>query len=401
MLKKGLKLFGFGHQNQFRVSQMKSWPEILSRVGSSRNVFQHQSWSFFRSTVDLFESAARQKFRQYIWVRSFYRRFFDKNLMLRLREPKYLLCGAAVINKNHLISEESDFDWKKEKISNTESKQYFDHIDQCHEIEKKTITCKICNKRLRIGSEVGTIKYCQCKDSPKSVYGVKNDDCDWIPFIERKDILVWRREHKTMKGNYEYKMYGSFDDVSADEFLSVQLDMSEFRLSWDKNTAQCVVIDKEADDGDTNIVYYWEVNWPRFFSNRDYCCYREHSNDPETGTYLVLSKSVDHPNCPSKKKTWRVQDYFSVLVVKPHTTSDKPGLEFCLTGYENPGLQLPESIITYVAVRGMPEFMINLRAACLKLRERQNPRKEDVGKEGKMYHENHESYQLGQSRMYA
>ena len=117
--------------------------------GSSRNVFQHQSWSFFRSTVDLFESAARQKFRQYIWVRSFYRRFFDKNLMLRLRQPKYLLCGAAVINKNHLISEESDFDWKKEKISNTESKQYFEHIDQCHEIEKKTITCKICNKRLR------------------------------------------------------------------------------------------------------------------------------------------------------------------------------------------------------------------------------------------------------------
>ena len=54
--------------------------------------------------------------------------------------------------------------------------------------------------------------------------------------------------------------------------------------------------------------------------------------------------------------------------------SDKPGLEFCLTGYENPGLQLPESVITYVAVRGMPEFMINLRAACLKLRERQNPR---------------------------
>jgi len=371
MLKKGLKLFGFGQQNQFRVSQMKSWPEILSRVGSARNVFQNQYWTFFRSTVDLFESAARQKFRQYIWVRSYYRRFFDKNLMLRLRQPKYLMCGAAVVNKNHLISEESDFDWQKEKISNTESKQYFGHIDQCHEIQKKTIN------------------------------GVKNDDCDWIPFLERQDIRVWRREHKTMKGNYEYKMYGNFDDVSADEFLSVQLDMSEFRLSWDKNTAQCIVIDKEADDNDSNIVYYWEVNWPRFFSNRDYCCYREHSHDPESGTYLVLSKSVHHPNCPSKKKTWRVQDYFSVLVVKPHTTSDKPGLEFCLTGFENPGLQLPESIITYVAMRGMPEFMINLRAACLKLRESQTPRKEDNAKEGKMYHENHESYQLGQSRMYA
>ena len=32
-------------------------------------------------------------------------------------------------------------------------------------------------------------------------------------------------------------------------------------------------------------------------------------------------------------------------------------------------MQLPESIITWVAVRGMPEFMMNLRAACIKLRE--------------------------------
>ena len=115
-------------------------------------------------------------------------------------------------------------------------------------------------------------------------------------------------------------MYGSFDDVSADEFLSVQLDMSDFRLSWDKNTAQCVLMDSDISDSSTGIVYYWEVNWPRFFSNRDYCCYREHQHDPESGMFLVLSKSVDHPNCPSKKKTWRVQDYFSVLVIKPHTT---------------------------------------------------------------------------------
>ena len=180
------------------------------------------------------------------------------------------------------------------------------------------------------------VSYCRCKDAPASVYGQASEDCDWRPFIERKDILVWRREHGTMKGgyslnpcssftiiplpgNYEYKMYGNFDDVSADEFLSVQLDMSEFRLSWDTNTAQCVVIDSEADTQEA-IVYYWEVNWPRFFSNRDYCCYRQTAADPDTGALLVLSRSVDHPGCPSKRKTWRVQDYFSVLVIKPHTT---------------------------------------------------------------------------------
>ena len=28
------------------------------------------------------------------------------------------------------------------------------------------------------------------------------------------------------------------------------------------------------DEEGYNVVYYWEINWPRFFSNRDYCCHR-------------------------------------------------------------------------------------------------------------------------------
>jgi len=31
-------------------------------------------------------------------------------------------------------------------------------------------------------------------------------------------------------------------------------------------------------------------------------------------------------------------------------------------------VKLPESIITWVAIRGMPEFMLNLRKACFKYR---------------------------------
>jgi hypothetical protein len=33
-----------------------------------------------------------------------------------------------------------------------------------------------------------------------------------------------------------------------------------------------------------------------------------------------------------------------------------------IIAYENPGVQLPESIITWVAIRGMPEYMNNLRS---------------------------------------
>lgn len=86
--------------------------------------------------------------------------------------------------------------------------------------------------------------------------------------------------------------------------------------------------------------------------------------------------------------------------------SDKPGLEFCLTGYENPGLQLPESIITWVAVRGMPEFMINLRAACIKLRQQNTlppPSKKeiDASKESPMAYPDTYQQRMSQSPMYA
>ena len=37
-----------------------------------------------------------------------------------------------------------------------------------------------------------------------------------------------------MKGMYFYKMYGKFDDVTADEFIQVQTDTSDFRYIEEK-----------------------------------------------------------------------------------------------------------------------------------------------------------------------
>ena len=68
-------------------------------------------------------------------------------------------------------------------------------------------------------------------------------------------------------------MYGHFSDVTPAEFVEVQLDMSEYRLRWDESTSQCYVIEEEGSLagglGNLSHIYYWEVNWPRFFANRD------------------------------------------------------------------------------------------------------------------------------------
>ena len=163
-----------------------------------------------KNSLVVMRSLAAQKIRNLHSLESFSTKIAERNhlvdlmnsLMRRVRNSrsKYLLGGGGII-----LANTEAFDWRQAKISAEESQQYFAHIDECHEIQRKTMM---------------------------------SEDCDWTPFIEKKDILVWRREHRTRKGMYEYKMYGSFDDVTAEEFLSVQLDMSEFRLTWDKSTAQ-------------------------------------------------------------------------------------------------------------------------------------------------------------------
>lgn len=261
------------------------------------------------------------------------------------------------------------------------------------QLKETTLTCGECQNRHVIDQMVDGVCYCTCENKLSSVYGVSaksnSDESDssegWLPFLERKDILVWRREHADNPGLFAYKMYGKFDDVSAKEFLEVQMDVSAFRMSWDISTAQCHVLLEEKGQtsaydntdtarqatADTNQIYFWEVNWPRFFSNRDYVCARRaciFENDKEK-SIVVYTRSTTHPSCPEKPKNYRVTDYWSVMVIKPFNNLGDVGIEFSLTAFENPGLSLPSSITTWVAIRGMPEFMENLRTACFQKRK--------------------------------
>jgi len=270
-------------------------------------------------------------------------------------------------------------------------------LDYAHKLTRATLTCEDCQKRHLIDQQIEGVEYCACPSRKSSVYGTLAENCDdsdtcWAPFLERKDVIVWRREHPDHRGLYAYKMYGKFDDVTAREFLEVQMDLSEFRLQWDISTAQCHIISQDEVTSsseptsdfasDLSQLYYWEVNWPRFFSNRDYVCARRaviiepadqenagNSNSSSERRIVVYSKNAHHSSYPEKAKTFRVQDYVSVLTIKPFETFDAPGIEFSLTAFENPGLSLPSSITTWVALRAMPEFMLNLRKACLEMRK--------------------------------
>lgn len=77
-------------------------------------------------------------------------------------------------------------------------------------------------------------------------------------------MLIWRRLESN-SGLYAYKVYASFSDVTADDFLQVQLDI-EYRKKWDNTAKELDIIDTDpltesAEDCRSDIIY-WEMMWP-------------------------------------------------------------------------------------------------------------------------------------------
>merc|ERR1719285_1314109 len=57
------------------------------------------------------------------------------------------------------------------------------------------------------------------------------------------------------------------------------------------------------------------------------------------------------------------------MVIKPYTDVKKPGIEFCLTYFDNPGVNIPSTVTAWVAKRAMPDFLAKLRNASKKYKE--------------------------------
>lgn len=78
-------------------------------------------------------------------------------------------------------------------------------------------------------------------------------------------MLVWRKEEKSYGGQYSYKVYASFNDVSAEDLLQVQIDI-DYRKVWDVTAKKLEIIDTDStmksSVGSHTEVVYWEIIWP-------------------------------------------------------------------------------------------------------------------------------------------
>ncbi len=222
------------------------------------------------------------------------------------------------------------------------------------------MVCQKCKDRLVIDKKIQGVEYCNCPESPPSVYARKIDGYSWVPFVETADLLIWRQPHPDHNGLYVYKVYGYYDDISAEDFLAAQLDI-EYRKQWDDTALQLKVV--ETDKESNSEVIYWEMKWPKMFSNRDYLFVRRHKVDKESNDMIIISRAMTHPSVPEKKGVHRVKEYWSVMHIRAPRGLSQPGVEFGLTYFDNPGVSLPQWLTNWAAMSGIPDFLNKQRNA--------------------------------------
>lgn len=78
-------------------------------------------------------------------------------------------------------------------------------------------------------------------------------------------MLIWRRPEPESGGLYAYKVYGSFSDVTGDDFLQAQIDV-DYRKQWDPTAQELEIIEtdptSESSVNNSTDIIHWEMIWP-------------------------------------------------------------------------------------------------------------------------------------------
>lgn len=231
------------------------------------------------------------------------------------------------------------FDWKQDKISSEEMKNCIDEFD-------RLVLTRKCHRREENNNE-------------EKHYLLPLGSSGWEPVISKPNLCVWRKS-VPKSYLYEYKVFGTFTDIPARAFFSVQTD-TEYRKKWDKLVIKLDVIDK--DDKDGCEVIHWVMHYPFPMYSRDYVYIRKSLVDAENRVMVLVSRAIDHPACPVSNNYVRVQKYFSQMVIRPHRHFDDVGFDYVLTYFDDPEAAFPSPAYNWMASTGVPDFVEKLHNA--------------------------------------
>ncbi|XP_034940585.1 stAR-related lipid transfer protein 7, mitochondrial-like isoform X2 [Chelonus insularis] len=361
----------FNHQVP-HSSIHKTWLTKNSRFygkykGYGRKIsiwFSEQSLQVAKACTRQFEFIAAQRVRRSLQFFQLYAKILDDIAFKKFMRSWRRRLTKTLYTREFFISAVgvTMFNWDEERIADEELYGYAKEIEKTQELCRSTVVCKDCSLRLIIDHKQPNVEYCTCHGSKPNVAVVSDE---WKPFIERQDMLIWRKEDKET-GLYAYKVFGTYADVSAEEFLQVQVDI-DYRKVWDPTARELEIIDTDPKCASAkdyhNDVIYWEMIWPRLFSNRDYVYKRKWIADRDNGIVVIANKNTNHPNAPNRPDTYRVTSYWSYTVIKASEDFNKPGIQFVLTYFEDPGVNIPTAVTTWVAASGLPDFLCRMRQA--------------------------------------
>ncbi|XP_054035338.1 stAR-related lipid transfer protein 7, mitochondrial [Dryobates pubescens] len=187
----------------------------------------------------------------------------------------------------------------------------------------------------------------------------------WEMIMDKKHFKLWRRP---IEGShlYQYRVFGSYTDVTPRQFFNVQLD-TEYRKKWDSLVIKLDVIERDLATG--SEVIHWVTHFPYPMYSRDYVYVRRYSVDKENNLMVLVSRAVEHPSVPEDPEYVRVRTYESQMVIRPHKTFDENGFDYLLTYSDNPQTVFPRYCLSWMVSSGMPDFLEKLHTAALKARK--------------------------------
>lgn len=261
-------------------------------------------------------------------IKTLVSRFLDR-LRSRSQKPMAFLLSAAL------------FKWEHERITDTEVKGCVDEFE---------ILSQKC------GNTNGN--YSEPTLQPE-VFKAHLAEEGWEPVVENSKMFLWRRWMPETSG-YEYKVFGTFYDIPARAFFSVQTD-TEYRKRWDKLVIKLDIIDRDASNGCE--VVHWVMQYPFPMYKRDYVYIRRAFVDDQRNVMVIMSRSTHHPACPPLNECVRVTKYTSHMVIRPHGNIDEDGFDFLLSYYDDPQSSFPGPIYSWMAASGVPDFIEKLHCA--------------------------------------
>ncbi|KAM9516632.1 stAR-related lipid transfer protein 7, mitochondrial [Guaruba guarouba] len=194
---------------------------------------------------------------------------------------------------------------------------------------------------------------------------VEQGEQPWEMIMDKKYFKLWRRP---IEGThlYQYRVFGSYTDVTPRQFFNVQLD-TEYRKKWDSLVIKLDVIERDLATG--SEVIHWVTHFPYPMYSRDYVYVRRYSVDQENNLMVLVSRAVEHPSVPEDPEYVRVRTYESQMVIRPHKTFDENGFDYLLTYSDNPQTVFPRYCLSWMVSSGMPDFLEKLHTAALKAKK--------------------------------